>query len=83
MAVAAQAKAPVSDTIMLPEKMKPSLALSKSQPVQTAIGLAADGEAVVLLDKKMKPKSMLAKLKADAAKAKVQLQPSSLRFEKA
>ncbi len=83
MAMAAKTKEPASDSIMAADKMKPLLALSKREPVHAAIGLTADGEGVILLDKKLKPKKVLALLKANAAKAKLQLQPSSLRFGKA
>jgi hypothetical protein len=83
MAMAAKNKEPASDSIMAPDKMKPLLALSKREPVQAAIGLTADGEGVILLDKKLKPKKLLALLKASAAKQRIQLQPSTLRFGKA
>jgi hypothetical protein len=83
MAVAAKNKEPASDSFMAPDKMKPLLALSKREPVQAAIGLTADGEGVILLDKKLKSKKVLALLKATAAKQKIQLQPSTLRFGKA
>ncbi len=80
MAVASKSSAPASDSIMTPDKMKPILALSKREPVQAAVGLTADGQGVILLHKKLKPKKVLAQLKADAAKAKIQLQPSTLRY---
>jgi hypothetical protein len=68
---------------MAPDKMKPLLTLSKREPVQAAIGLTADGEAVVLLDKRAKPKKVMSMLKASAAKAKLQLNTGSLRFGRA
>jgi hypothetical protein len=79
------AKAPdaASDKIMTPGEMKPLLALSKREPIQAAIGLSGDNEGIILLDKRLKPKKVLAKLKAEAQKAKIQLQPSTLRFGKA
>jgi hypothetical protein len=83
MAQAAKAKAPASDSIMSPGEMKPLLALSKREPVHAAIGITADGEGIILLNKKMKSKKVLATLKAAAAKEKIQLQPSTLRFGKA
>ncbi len=79
----AKAPTPASDAIMTPDKMKPLLALSKHEPVQAAIGLTADGEALILLDKRAKPKKVLAMLRADAAKAKLPLNASSLRFGRA
>lgn len=77
------AKAPASDSIMPPAKMKPLLALSKQEPVQAAIGLSTEGEGIILLDKKAKPKKVASMLKASAAKAKIQLNTSSLRFGRA
>ena len=83
MAVAAKGKEPASDSIMSPGEMKPLLALSKREPVHAAIGPTADGDGVILLNKRVGPKKLLAMLKSDAGKAKIQLQPSSLRFGKA
>jgi hypothetical protein len=74
------AKASSVDLIMAPDKMKPLLALSKREPVQAALGISADGEGIILLDKKAKPKRVLAMLKAGAAKAKLQLNSATLRF---
>jgi hypothetical protein len=77
------AKAPASDSIMTADKMKPLLALSKKEPVQAAIGLSSDGEGIILLDKKAKPKKVAAMLRTSAGKAKLQLNPSSVRFGRA
>jgi hypothetical protein len=77
------AKAAASDAIMTAEKMKPLLGLSKKEPVQAAIGLTGEGEAVMLLDKKAKPKKVLSMLRASAAKAKLSLGSASLRFGRA
>ena len=77
------AKAPTSDSIMAADRMKPLLALSKRDPVQAAIAVTTDGEGVILLDKKAKPKKVAALLRAAAAKAKLQLNPASIRFGRA
>jgi hypothetical protein len=77
------AKAPVSDSIQTTDKMKPLLALSKKEPVQAAIGLTSDGDGLILLDKKAKPKKVLSMLKQAAGKAKMNLNSSSLRFGRA
>ncbi len=77
------AKAPASDSIMPASKMKPLLTLSKKEPVQAAIGLSSDGEGIIFLDKKAKPRKCASMLKASAAKAKIQLNGSSLRFGRA
>ena len=77
------AKAPASDAIMAIDKLKPLLALSKREPVNAAICLTADGEGIILLDKKAKPKSVAAMMRASAAKAKLQLNPASVRWGRA
>jgi hypothetical protein len=83
MAMAGASKGPASDSIMEASKIKPLLALSKREPVQAAIGLTADGEGLLLLDKKAGPRKVLALLRAAAAKAKIALNTSSLRFGRA
>jgi hypothetical protein len=65
------------------DKMKPLLALSKRDPVQAAIGLTSDGEAIILLDKKAKPKKVLSMMRGIASKAKINLAAASLRFGRA
>jgi hypothetical protein len=77
------AKPSASDSIMAPDKMKPLLALSKREPVQAALCISADGEGIILLDKKAKPKRVLSMLKSSAAKAKLQLNSASMRFGRA
>ena len=77
------AKAPSSDLVMAPDKMKSLLAASKTEPVQAAIGLTSDGEGLLLLDKKAEPRKVLSMLRANAAKAKLQLNGGSLRFGRA
>lgn len=72
-----------ADTIMPANKMKPLLMLSKKEPVQAAICLSSDGDGLVLLDKKAKPRKVAAMLKAAAGKAKLQLNASSVRFGRA
>lgn len=77
------AKGHASDSIMGVDKIKPLLTSSKQEPVQAAIALTADGDGLILLDKRKKPRAVMAQLKASAAKAKLQLQPSTLRFGRA
>ena len=77
------AKGHASDSIMGADKIKPLLTSSKQEPVQAAIALTSDGDGLILLDKKKKPRAVMALLKASAAKAKLQLQPSTLRFGRA
>jgi len=72
-----------TDAIMAADKLKPMLALSKREPVNAAIGMTADGDGFILLDKKAKPKTVVSMLKSTAAKAKLQLNPSSIRYGRA
>jgi hypothetical protein len=81
--MATAGKAPASDSIMTADKMKPLLALSKLEPVQAAVGLSSDGEGIILLDKRAKPKKVASLLRASAAKAKITLNSASLRFGRA
>jgi hypothetical protein len=83
MAVAAKAKGPASDSIMTPDKMKALLALSKHEPLHAAIALTNDGDGLILLDKKAKPKKVMSMLRADAAKAKIALNNATVRFGRA
>jgi hypothetical protein len=77
------AKISASDQIMPAEKLRPLLVVSKQEPVQAAIGLTGDGEGVMLLDKKAKPKKVLSMLRSIAGKEKVNLAGTSLRFGRA
>ena len=77
------AKESAADAIMPGAKLKPLLALSKREPVNAAIGVTADGEGFILLDKKAKPRKVAAMVKASAAKAKLQLNPATIRYGRA
>jgi hypothetical protein len=72
-----------TDTIMSPAEMKPLLMLSKREPVNAVVGMTRDKDGVILLSRRIKPKKLLAQLKADARKAKIELDITSLRFGKA
>src|SRR5580704_580823 len=74
---------PATDAIMTAAEMKPLLMLSKRDPVNAVIGMTKDHDGVILLSKRIKPKKLLAQLKADARKAKIELDTASLRFGKA
>lgn len=74
------AKTEDGDAIMPAAKLKPLLMRSKQEPVFCAIGLSKAKDGVILLDKKAKPRKVLALLKAAAKKEKVDLEGSSLRF---
>ena len=78
MAAAKSASGP--DDIMSAADMKPLLALSKREPVSAAIGITADKLGVVLLHKMMRPKKVMATLRADAKKIRLGLDGGSLRF---
>jgi hypothetical protein len=81
--MATQKGGPTSDDIMSPAELKPLLARSKREPVNAAIGMTKDHEGVILLDRRIKPKRLLAVLKAEAHKVKLDLDLTSLRFGKA
>jgi hypothetical protein len=72
-----------TDDIMSPAEMKPLLMLSKHHPISAVVGMTKDHDGVILLSRRLKPKKLLAQLKADARKAKVDLDLTSLRFGKA
>ncbi len=72
-----------TDDIMSPAEMKPLLMLSKHHPISAVVGMTKDKDGVILLSRRLKPKKLLAQLKADARKAKVDLDLTSLRFGKA
>jgi hypothetical protein len=74
---------PATDSIMSPAEMKPLLMMSKREPVNAVIGMTKDHEGIILLSKRIKPKKLLAQLKADARKSKIELDVTSLRFGKA
>ena len=74
---------PPADAIMSPAEMKPLLLLSKREPVTAVIGMTKDHDGVILLNKRLKPRKLLAQLKADARNAKLELDITSLRFGKA
>ena len=76
-------KAPASDSIMAADKMKPLLALSKREPVQAAIALTADGQGLILLDKKAKPRKVGEMLKVDAGKGGLKVNLATLRYGRA
>jgi hypothetical protein len=83
MAAPPQKKAPACDSIMKPAAMKLLLAVSKREPLQAAFALTSDGEGVVLLDKKLKPKKVRSMLLKDAKDAKINIQTATIRFGKA
>lgn len=72
------------DDVMSAAEMKPILAVAKrGAAASCAIGLTKDKDGVILLDKRKKPKQVLAALKKDAADAGLELEMTSLRFGRA
>jgi len=64
--------------------MKPMLAMSKrGDPASCAIALTKDKDGVILLDKRKKPKKLLAELKKTAAGIGLELETTTLRFGRA
>jgi hypothetical protein len=77
-------KAGNPDDIMSPADMKPILAHAKhAGPVSCVIALTQDKDGVILLDKRKKPKQLLAELKKQAAGAGLDLERPTLRFGRA
>ena len=78
-------KKPASpDDIMAPAELKAILAQARrGNPASCAIGLTKDKDGVILLDKRRKPKQLLAELKKQAAGAGLELDGPSLRFGRA
>lgn len=68
------------DAIMSAAQLKPLLLLSKHGPVSCAIGMTKDKHGVILLDRKAKPRKVMAELRKAAAGASVEIEASSLRF---
>jgi hypothetical protein len=64
-------------------EMKPLLARSKKEPVNCAFALTAKKEGILLLDKKIKPKQLMAELKKKATKLKLDLDNQTIRFGRA
>jgi hypothetical protein len=72
------------DDIMAPAAMKPILTTAKGgAPASCALGLTKQKEGVLLLDKRKKPKGLLAELKKQAAAIGLELELPSLRFGQA
>jgi hypothetical protein len=77
-------KAGSADDIMSPADMKPILAHARhAGPVSCVIALTKEKDGVILLDKRKKPKQLLAELKKQAAAAGLDLEMPSLRFGRA
>jgi hypothetical protein len=77
-------KAGNPDDIMSPADMKPILAHARhAGPVSCVIALTKEKDGVILLDKRKKPKQLMAELKKQAASAGLDLEMPSLRFGRA
>jgi hypothetical protein len=68
---------------MAAAELKPLLNLSRRQPVSCVVALMRDKTAVILLDKKVKPRKLAAQMKRDAAGRKMELDANSVRFGRA
>jgi hypothetical protein len=70
-----------ADEIMSPGEMKPILALAKrGNPAACVIALTKDKEGVILLDKRKKPKKLLADMRKQAGILGLELETTTLRF---
>ena len=75
--------APGQDDFMAISEMKPLLARSKKEPVTCAFALTSKKEGILLLDKKMRPKQLVAELRKKAGKLKLDLDNQTVRFGRA
>ena len=66
--------------LMSPAEMKPLLVQSKRKPVSCAVGMTKDKQGVLLLDRKVKPRKLMAELKSRAKSEGVDLDMVSVRF---
>ena len=66
--------------LMAAAELRPVLMQSKRKPVSCAVGLTKDKQAVVLLDRKMKPRKLMAEFKSRAKSAGLELDMTSVRF---
>jgi hypothetical protein len=69
-----------AERIMPEDKFKPLLMLARRDPVQAAIALTTDGDAIIMLDRHAKPKRVAAMLRTAVAKAKMHLNLATFRF---
>lgn len=69
--------------LMSAAELKPLLMQSKRKPVSCVIGMTKDKQGVLLLDKKVKPRKLLAEAKTRARSAGLELDLVSLRFGRA
>ncbi len=73
-----------ADDIMAAGEMKMVLAVAKQgTPVSCAIALTKDKEGILLLDKRIKPKTLAANLRAQADDLSIELDMATLRFGRA
>jgi hypothetical protein len=75
-------KKPASaDDIMSPADMKPILAKARrGNPISCVIGMTKDKAGLILLDRKRRPKKLMAELKKQAADLGLEIEATSLRF---
>ena len=69
--------------VMDKAELKQVLMLAKRKPVSCVIAMSKDGQAVLLLDKRVKPKKLVAELKRSAKEKSIDLEISTLRFGRA
>jgi len=65
------------------DELRAALRLARGQPMSCAVALTKDRQGVILLHKKLKPRKLAAKLKADAKAAGIEVDPSTIRFGRA
>ena len=66
--------------LMSPAELKQALKFAKRRPAACVIGFTKDRQAVILVDRRKKPRKLLAEATTKAKAAGLQLDPASMRF---
>jgi hypothetical protein len=77
------AQAENEPALMTKAEIKPLLRLSRRRPISCAICMTKDGEGVVLLNRRVKPRKVMAQMRRDAKEAGLALNFPTLRFGRA
>ena len=69
--------------LMTHAELKPLLRLSRRRPLACAICMTKDNEAVLLVDRRIKPRKVMAQMRRDAKDSDIALNLPTLRFGRA
>lgn len=76
-------KQPEEAALMTEAELKPLLRLSRRRPISCAICMTKDGAGVVLMDRRIKPRKVMAQMRRDAKEIALPLNLPTLRFGRA